>query len=90
MIVAFFDYFEGKLEESGFFRPPSKRPSMQRNLRNMFHRMELTQQDVRTLWGAVVRLAEGPRLEAKTRKRVKAVRKPKKGTADVAETSEPD
>jgi tRNA/rRNA methyltransferase len=90
MIVAFFDYFEGKLEESGFFRPPSKRPSMQRNLRNMFHRMELTQQDVRTLWGAVVRLAEGPRLEAKTRKRVKAVRKPKKGTADVAETSDPD
>ena len=36
---------------------------MRRNLRNIFHRMELTQQDVRTLWGAVVRLAEGVALE---------------------------
>jgi tRNA/rRNA methyltransferase len=71
MIVAFFDYFEKKLDENGFFRPVSKKPNMQRNLRNMIHRMELTQQDVRTLWGAVVRLAEGPRLEAKTRRRQK-------------------
>ena len=69
MVVAFFDYFESKLDENGFFRPPSKKANMQRNLRNMVHRMELTQQDVRTLWGAVVRLVEGPRLEAKTRKK---------------------
>ena len=34
---------------------------MRRNLRNMFHRMGLTEQDVRTLRGAVVRLVEGPR-----------------------------
>ena len=33
---------------------------MRRNLRNMFHRMALTQQDVRTLWGAVVRPGRGP------------------------------
>ena len=71
MIVSFFAYFESKLEEGGFFRPASKRPSMQRNLRNMFHRMQLTEQDVRTLWGAIVRIAEGPRLEAKTRRRQK-------------------
>jgi tRNA/rRNA methyltransferase len=44
---------------------------MQRNLRNMFHRMELTQQDVRTWWGMVVRLVEGPRVKVQTRKRVK-------------------
>jgi tRNA/rRNA methyltransferase len=44
---------------------------MRRNLRNIFHRMELTQQDVRTLWGAVVRLVEGPRVEVKTRKRAR-------------------
>ena len=44
---------------------------MRRNLRNIFHRMELTQQDVRTLWGAVVRLVEGPRTEVKTRKRAR-------------------
>jgi tRNA/rRNA methyltransferase len=38
---------------------------MARNLRNMFHRMSLTEQDVRTLWGVVVRLIEGPRREPK-------------------------
>jgi len=72
MLLAFFDYLETKLDENGFFRPPTKKPGMRRNLRNIFHRMELTQQDLRTLWGAVVRLAEGPRSEAKTRKRVRA------------------
>jgi tRNA/rRNA methyltransferase len=72
MLLAFFDYLEGKLEENGFFRPVTKKPGMRRNLRNIFHRMELTQQDVRTLWGAVVRLVEGPRVEVKTRKRVRA------------------
>jgi tRNA/rRNA methyltransferase len=69
MLIAFFDYLEAKLDENGFFRPATKKPGMRRNLRNIFHRMELTQQDVRTLWGAVVRLAEGPRVEVKTRKR---------------------
>ena len=34
---------------------------MRRNLRNMFHRMGLSEQDVRTLRGAVVRLVQGPR-----------------------------
>ncbi len=72
MLFAFFDYLEGKLDENGFFRPVTKKPGMRRNLRNIFHRMELTQQDVRTLWGATVRLAEGPRVEVKTRKRVRA------------------
>src|SRR5436190_1200650 len=71
MTIAFFEFLEGHLETAGFFRPVGKRPVMQRNLRNMFHRMELTQQDVRTLWGAIVRLVEGPRKEAKTRKRVR-------------------
>jgi tRNA/rRNA methyltransferase len=71
MLLAFFDFLEGKLEDNGFFRPVTKKPGMRRNLRNMLHRMEPTQQDVRTLWGAVVRLVEGPRVEVQTRKRVK-------------------
>jgi tRNA/rRNA methyltransferase len=71
MLLAFFDFLEGKLEDNGFFRPVTKKPGMRRNLRNMIHRMEPTQQDVRTLWGAVVRLIEGPRVEVKTRKRVR-------------------
>ena len=64
MTLSFFEFVEGKLDDAGFFRPASKRPVMQRNLRNMFHRMNLTQQDVRTLWGAVARLVEGPRARA--------------------------
>jgi len=71
MLLAFFDYLEARLDENGFFRPAPKKPGMRRNLRNIFHRMELTQQDVRTLWGAVVRLVEGPRVEVKTRKRAR-------------------
>ncbi len=71
MLLAFFNFLEDKLEENGFFRPVTKKPGMRRNLRNIFHRMALTQQDVRTLWGAVVRLVEGPRVEVKTRKRVR-------------------
>ncbi len=60
-MMAFFEFFENELEASGFFRPVGKRPVMQRNLRNMFHRMAMTEQDVRTFWGAIVRLKEGPR-----------------------------
>ena len=77
MLLAFFDYLEGKLDENGFFRPVTKKPGMRRNLRNIFHRMELTQQDVRTLWGAMARLAEGPRAEAQTRKRIHAKKTPR-------------
>jgi tRNA/rRNA methyltransferase len=72
MVLSFFDYFEDALEKNGFFRPAGKRPVMQRNLRNMLHRMSLTEQDVRTLRGAIVRLVEGPRAEPKTRRRRRA------------------
>ncbi|TPV97359.1 MAG: putative tRNA/rRNA methyltransferase [Beijerinckiaceae bacterium] len=61
MALSFFDYLETELERAGFFRPKSKQPVMRRNLRNMFHRMQLTEQDVRSLRGMVVRLVEGPR-----------------------------
>jgi tRNA/rRNA methyltransferase len=66
MILSFFNYFEEHLEINGFFRPAGKRPVMQRNLRNIFHRMNMTEQDVRTLRGALVRLIEGPRAPKKT------------------------
>lgn len=67
MILSFFGYLEGELERAGFFRPLGKQPVMRRNLRNMFHRMLLTEQDVRTLRGMIVRLVEGPRAEPKGR-----------------------
>ena len=69
MVVAFFEFLEAQLEQGGFFRPATKKPGMRRNLRNIFHRIGMTEQDVRTLWGAVVRLVEGPRIKVQTRKR---------------------
>ena len=60
-LLSFFDYLEAELTAAGYFRPDDKRPLMRRNLRNILHRMRLTEQDVRTLRGAVVRLANGPR-----------------------------
>jgi tRNA/rRNA methyltransferase len=65
MALSFFDYLEAELERAGFFRPLSKQPVMRRNLRNMFHRMQLTEQDVRSLRGMIVRLVEGPRTGGK-------------------------
>jgi tRNA/rRNA methyltransferase len=83
MTLSFFEFLEGKLDAAGFFRPESKRPIMQRNMRNMLHRMNLSQQDVRTLWGAIVRLVEGPRVKPQTKKRIK---QPKAAAAEEDET----
>ena len=77
MVLSFFTYLEAQLEARGFFRPVHKRTIMSRNLRNMFHRMSMSEQDVRTWRGMVVRLIEGPRDNPQTRKRQ---RQPKSGT----------
>lgn len=61
MIVSFFDYLEAELEAVNFY-PADKKPTMTRNMRDIFHRMELSEQDIRTLRGAVRALAEGRRL----------------------------
>lgn len=55
-VVGFFEHLESELDRSGFLRPPEKRPAMVRNIRNIFHRNELTDQDVRTLRGIIVSL----------------------------------
>ncbi len=60
-LLSFFDYLEGELTTAGFFRPDGKAPVMRRNLRNMIHRLALSEQDVRSLRGAVVRLVRGQR-----------------------------
>ena len=46
-----FDHLEGLLDISGFFRPPEKRDGMVRNLRTLFQRARLNEQEVRTLRG---------------------------------------
>jgi len=76
MLTSFFDYIETEAERAGFFRPVSKMPVMRRNLRNIFHKMRLSEQDVRTLRGMIVRLVEGPRADAEKRKRVDDAQKP--------------
>lgn len=49
-------HLERELDDSGFLRPPEKRPTMVRNLRTMFERMEPTEQEVRTLRGVIASL----------------------------------
>jgi len=53
----FFERLEAELDESGFLGVPEKRPSMVRNIRNIFERAGLTEQEVNTLHGIVSRLA---------------------------------
>ena len=48
-LLAFFANLERELEKVEFFRPPDKRETMQINLRNIFSRMQPTQQDIQTL-----------------------------------------
>jgi tRNA/rRNA methyltransferase len=58
-LLAFFASLERELEKVEFFRPFAKRETMQINLRNIFTRMAPTQQDVQTLYGVVMSIAEG-------------------------------
>jgi len=46
-------HLEEELDDAHFFFPEHKRVSMQTNLRNIFRRAPLTDQDVRTLWGVI-------------------------------------
>jgi tRNA/rRNA methyltransferase len=58
-LLAFFRSLEDELEKVEFFRPPAKRNTMQLNLRNIFTRMALSQQDIRTLHGVIMSIADG-------------------------------
>jgi tRNA/rRNA methyltransferase len=62
-ILSFFVYLEDELTKAGYFRPDDKQPVMRRNLRNILHRLSMSEQDVRTLRGAIVRLVNGPRAD---------------------------
>ena len=50
---------ERELDRVEFFRPAEKRGTMGVNLRNIFQRMKLTQQDIRTLHGVLTAIAQG-------------------------------
>ena len=60
-LLSFFGFLEKELEACEYFLPEERKGMMARNLRNVFHRMELSEQDVRTLRGAITTLVQGRR-----------------------------
>ncbi|MGP1275272.1 MAG: RNA methyltransferase [Caulobacterales bacterium] len=58
-LVRMYEHFEDELERAGFFFPPEKKPLMTQNLRNIFARAGLTEQEVRTFRGAIKALTIG-------------------------------
>ena len=52
-LYGFFDHIERELDIAGFFKTGDKKPGMMRNIRNLFGRAELTEQEVRSLRGIV-------------------------------------
>lgn len=65
MVLRFFGHLEAELDASGFLRVADKRPSMVRNIRNLFQRATLTETEVRTLHGIVKELRWGRRPDQK-------------------------
>jgi tRNA/rRNA methyltransferase len=57
-IAGFYAHLEDELDKGGFLRVAAKRPRMVRNIRNIFNRIRLTSQEVRTLRGIIVSLTE--------------------------------
>jgi tRNA/rRNA methyltransferase len=64
-IEAFFDNLVGELDKVEFLRPAEKRDTMLVNLRNIFTRMDPSKQDMHTLHGVVMAIAEGRKGPAK-------------------------
>jgi len=58
-IEALFAKVERELDKVEFFRPAEKRATMLVNLRNIFARMQPSQQDIQTLSGVIMAIAEG-------------------------------
>ncbi len=61
-IIGFFERLEAELDACGFLRNTEMRPTMVRNIRNIFHRAGLMAHEVRTLQGIITGLTERPHL----------------------------
>ena len=57
--IGMFEQLEKELDNAGFFHPPEKRPSMQRNLRVALSKANMTDQEVRTFRGVITALSKG-------------------------------
>lgn len=60
-VNAMFEHLEAALDAAGFLAPPEKKPAMARNIRNIFNRAALTEQDVQSLRGIINALLRWPR-----------------------------
>ena len=58
-LLGFFEHLEAELDACGFLHPPEMRPTIVRNLRNLFQRADLTEQEVRILRGVISGLVKG-------------------------------
>jgi TrmH family RNA methyltransferase len=61
----FLTHLVDELDQCGFLRNLPKRPGMVRNLRHLFERGEVTEQELRTLHGVVTELALGRRMRGR-------------------------
>jgi TrmH family RNA methyltransferase len=61
----FFRHLTSELDACGFLRNEQKRPTMLRNIRALFQRGEVTEQELRTLHGIVTELARGRRVRGR-------------------------
>jgi len=55
-LVGMFEHLEHELTDCGFLGVEAKKPGMIRNLRNMFQRARMTEQEVRTMRGVIAGL----------------------------------
>ena len=61
----FLTHLVAELDASGFLRNLPKRPGMVRNIRHLFERGEVTEQELRTLHGIVTELSIGRRMRGR-------------------------
>jgi tRNA/rRNA methyltransferase len=52
-LFGFYDHLEEELDSAGFFKTDKLKPNMLRNLRNVFARASLSEQEVRSLRGVI-------------------------------------
>ena len=57
-LLNFFSHLELELEERGFFEPIEKMDKMKQNIRNLFHRANLSGREVQTLRGIITALTK--------------------------------
>lgn len=67
-LYGFFDHLEKELDIAGFFKTADKKPGMLRNIRNLFGRARLTEQEVRSLRGIVSSLTRAHERRRQDRK----------------------